>query len=167
MNEITQEIVRELFEYKNGKLFWKIRRSGIKLGDRAGHLRSDGYRRTQINGKHYYEHRLIWLYHKGFLPKYLDHINRIRDDNQIDNLREATNAQNMMNMKKKKENSTSKYKGVSLFKPNNKWTSQIMKDGETIYLGRFNTEEEAALSYNKKAVELFGEFAMLNIIRNY
>jgi hypothetical protein len=69
-------------------------------------------------------------------------------------------------MNSKKRNSTSKYKGVSFDSINNKWRSGIMINGKTIHLGRFNLEEEAAIAYNNKAIELFGEFAKINNIKN-
>lgn len=164
MNELLQESVKNLFDYhEDGKLFWKITKNQFaKNGNRAGRLRVK-YRRIGINNKYYYEHHIVWLYHNGYLPKQLDHINGVCNDNRIENLREATTSQNHMNMKKIK-GTTSKYKGVHWDKRLRKWVGQIKKNGESIYLGLFDSEIDAGEAYNKKAVELFGEFAKLNEI---
>ena len=65
-----------------------------------------------------------------------------------------------MNMRAK--TGSSRYKGVSWHKGAKKWHSQIVKNGISIYLGLFTNELKAALAYNEKAVELFGDFAYLN-----
>lgn len=93
-------------------------------------------------------------------PKiHVDHKDRNGLNNQRNNLRIA----------KRSENNTNRYgwgkskcAGVSM--KDGKWRARIQKNNETIYLGRFNTKREAALAYNKKALEIHGEFALLNII---
>lgn len=86
-------------------------------------------------------------------------------NNQKENLRPATYSQNNHNsFKYTARKYTSKYKGVSLRKENNTWRACIAKDNEYINLGHFKTEIEAALAYNKKALELYGDFANLNKI---
>lgn len=92
----------------------------------------------------------------------IDHINGNRKDNRLCNLRKSNVSLNSHN-KKKKENTTSKYIGVRFNK--NKYTASITKDGKCYYLGRFENEEDAAKAYNKKSVELYGEFAKLNDIK--
>lgn len=159
---ITQKIVRELFNYNDGKLFWKILISRkIKIDKRAGYLQQDGYRRIVIYGKKYMGHRLVWLYFNEDLPNRIDHVNGIKDDNEIKNLREITVSQNAMNQKKQ-ENCSSQYKGVTWNKKQEKWQVSICKNQKAKYLGLFNTEKEAALIYNKNAKEIFGEYAKLN-----
>lgn len=69
-----------------------------------------------------------------------------------------------MNQETQRVVKTSKYKGVTWDKGRNKWQSRIKKDGKSIYIGRYVSEEEAGRAYNKKAIELFGEFAKLNIL---
>lgn len=112
---ITQEYVRELFDYDevSGKLTWKVNRgSRGRIGNEAGTIQPDGYRRVAINGKTCAAHRLIWFYQTGKWPKdQIDHINGIRDDNRFCNLREANNSQNMMNIKKPNSN-TSGHKNI-------------------------------------------------------
>lgn len=163
MKEITQDLVRNLFDYKDGILYWKVRRSGIKIGSKAGTLHHSGYILIQINNKRYNGHQIIYLYHHGYIPKEIDHIDRNRSNSKIENLREATHQQNCMN-KKSAKNSSSIYKGVTWDKQHQKWRTQIVFNNKHYNLGRFINEKDAAITYNEKAIELFGEFANLNII---
>ena len=163
--------VKELFDYKDGKLYWKSKsspKSRIEIGDRAGSLNNVGYRRIGFDRKSHLEHRLVWLLHYGNLPKDLDHINRIRTDNRIENLRESNHSQNMMNANKQKTNygreCTSKYKGVSWDKKLKKWDARISLNRKIIFLGSFDSESEAAKAYNNKATKLFGVFKNINKI---
>lgn len=94
---------------------------------------------------------------------FADHINGNGIDNRRSNLRSATPTQNSMNRSSAK-NSSSKYKGVYWDEDRRKWASCMKSNGKTIYIGRFDNESEAALAYNKKATEVQGEFARLNII---
>jgi hypothetical protein len=76
---LTQERVRELFDYhEDGYLIWKISVSNVRKGDIAGCPNKAGYLRVRFDGKLYYIHRLIFLYHKGYLPRMIDHDNRIK-----------------------------------------------------------------------------------------
>ena len=96
-------------------------------------------------------------------PKILgtDHIDGNPLNNQKSNLRNATKSQNGMN-RKSNRNSSSKYKGISWNKQNKKWRGEIQKNKKRYGLGYFKSEIEAARAYNKKALELFGEYARLN-----
>lgn len=90
-----------------------------------------------------------------------DHIDRDPFNNQKSNLRPATVQQNCFN-RSKEANTTSKFKGVSWKKRIHKWQAQIKLNQKNMYLGVFSEPEEAARAYDKKAKELFGEFAVLN-----
>jgi hypothetical protein len=83
-------------------------------------------------------------------------------NNQRTNLRPATRHQNMQNMKA--VIGSSKYKGVHRPSGRNKWVAQIRVNDRVQTLGRFETENEAALAYNAAALKYFGEFARLNIV---
>ena len=88
--ELTQDLVRALFNYRDGNLYWKISKSyRIKIGNLAGRINKQGYRSVGINNKEYRYHRLIYLYHYGYLPKFIDHIDGNKLNNNIDNLRSA------------------------------------------------------------------------------
>lgn len=92
-----------------------------------------------------------------------DHIDGNGLNNQKGNLREATKTQNNAN-RKSADNSASKYLGVNWLPVRKKWKAELRKNGKLFFLGRFNNEIDAAIAYNKKAVELHGEFARLNKI---
>ena len=110
-------------------------------------------------------HREIMQPGKGLV---VDHINHDPLDNTRDNLRVCTQGQNMKNQKKMVsrggKETTSKYKGVYKwqYKKTIKFKSTIWCNGEQEYLGYFDTEIEAAKAYDKRAKELFGEYANLN-----
>lgn len=114
-------------------------------------------------------HRMIMKAKRG---EVVDHINGDPLDNRKSNLRICTMTENSRNGKKgthKKRKCTSQYKGATLATTNHPkygkyqyWRSQIVCDGEVIYLGQFKTEEEAAQAYDFAAKEYFGEFARLN-----
>jgi len=90
--EVSQERVLELFRYEDGKLF---RRSDNKL--MGCYTQKHRYARIGIDGQNYKVHRIIFLYHKGYMPKIIDHINGDCYDNRIENLREANTYQNRQN----------------------------------------------------------------------
>ena len=162
---MTQELLKELFEYRDGDLYWKVKISPkTKIGTIAGWDKDNGYKAVTINTKKYLTHRIIWMYHFGYFPKnYIDHINGIKNDNRIENLREATNAENQQNRKKRK-NTSSLLKGITFHNKNQKWVAQIVVDGNVNYLGSFKNESAAAQAYNEAAIKHFGEFALINKI---
>jgi hypothetical protein len=168
MAELTQEMLLSLFEYRDGNLFWRYARSNIKAGALAGYLRKRGYRDIGINGELYLAHRLIFLYHHGYLPVILDHIDGDPMNNDISNIREATPKENNWNRKKGKsfkgKPTQSEYKGVTWDKQTKKWQAQIGIAEKNKRLGRFNSETEAAEAYNTAATKYFGDYACLNII---
>lgn len=96
---------------------------------------------------------------------FIDHINHIGLDNRKSNLRVVTNQENQMNRKPNK-NSSSKYKSVYWHKRKSKWYVQIRFNSKRIHIGYFDNEVQAALAYDAKAMELFGEYAKLNFPLN-
>ena len=96
----------------------------------------------------------------------VDHINHNKLDNRRSNLRLCTKQQNQWNRRKVVKNTTSKYKGVCWAKKNNKWQASLEfqkdKKRQSIYLGQFISEVEAAKAYNEAAIKHFGEFAKIN-----
>ena len=154
---LTQQQLKEYLEYRDGHLWW-IKKSArcIKIGQQFGSYHDKGYRQGWFKGKMYKEHRLIWLIVYGRLPdKDLDHINGVKDDNKIDNLREATRQENCYN--RKAIGGSSKYKGVSLHKCG-KWQASYTLNGKQIYLGMFDTELEAAKAYSNFVKPIHREF---------
>lgn len=146
----TQELynyLQETFEYRDGGLYYKKSPNRkIPLGKRAGHANKDNYIAIGINKKVYKAHRLIFLYHKGYLPKTIDHIDRNPLNNKIENLREINISNNALNRGKNKTNKSG-YKGVSYHKESKKWRAQTMVNYKKIHIGSFNSPEIAYQAY--------------------
>ena len=142
---MNQETVKKLFTYKDGNLYWAMKPSyKINIGDLAGSLRSTGYVAVMVDGKYYKNHRLIFLWNYGFLPKYIDHINGNPADNRIENLRAASLSQNQFN-RKKSSTSTTGCKNVFFNKKDKKWVVKIRVNGTRKHLGTFSNLELADL----------------------
>ncbi len=153
---LTQELIQYLFNYDptTGYLIRKNTQGGKISGTRTGHVDCNGYRRVRIKGKLYAEHVVIWLFINGYLPDLqIDHINRVKSDNRIANLRLVNNSQNQQNIPIKKNNSTG-VTGVSFHKKANKYTAAIMVNRKTIFLGLFNTIEDATVA-RKNGEEIY------------
>lgn len=167
--DITQELLKKLFDYDAaaGRLIWKTSTRGHKAGEVAGSLQvyngQPRYRQIVIGfGVREIttlEHRLIWLWHHGYLPKQIDHINLEKSDNRIENLRPANNSTNQMNILPRCNSSTG-MKGVCWDKSRSKWKATIKVDGRRFFLGRFDTQQEAYKA-RKAAQHLHGEYARL------
>ncbi len=158
--EITQQFLLEVFEYRNGNLFWKVDRRGNKLkGKQANRLKkSNGYQEITLNKKKFYAHRVIFMMIHGRWPEQIDHIDGDRSNNLIENLREANNAENNRNTKLRATN-TSGFKGVVYNKLNKNYNASITVNYKSIHLGCFDTPEDAHKAYKKAALELHGDFA--------
>ena len=94
--------------------------------------------------------------------KLIDHKNHNGLDNRRANLRIATWEENCWNKRKTKAHGSPQYKGVMWDKRRGKWQAQIGYKGMKIFIGYFDNEKEAAMAYDTKAKELFGEYATLN-----
>lgn len=146
-NKLTQRELKRVLKYdkETGIFTWKklIYRNDLK-GTEAGGLNNSGYSRIFLYGKRYLAHRLAFLYVLGYLPENdVDHINRIKNDNRWENLREATTSCNCRNSSKRKLNKSG-ITGVHFSKRENKWVAQICDEGKHKYLGAFKTIGEAA-----------------------
>ena len=160
---ITFEKAKELFIYdrETGAIKWR-KRTNNKQRDNlvAGHSVSNlngGYIRIKIEGKPYFAHRIAMLLAYGFCDDRLevDHINHIRDDNRLVNLRFVTSTGNHRNQSKSSKNASG-VTGVFYRKNRRKYMAQIVVDGVNIYLGTFVTLEEAAKV--RKAAEIKYKF---------
>lgn len=155
---ITQKELLELFDYReDGELIWKVSRQRIKIGKVAGNTNNKGYKFIMVNYKNYLIHRLIFLYHHGYLPEFVDHIDGDKLNNRIENLRECTRSQNMYNQKKTKTN-TSGVKGVSWYKNRGKWKSQCRVNGKVHYLGMYDDLSDAEKAVKEFREKQHGEF---------
>ena len=151
---LTQERLKQLLAYdpETGVFNWRVnRRPTIRIGDVAGCTR-DGYAIIKIDQCIYMAHRLAWLYVHGCWPTQdIDHINRVRSDNRLANLRECSRAENCQNTAARFGN-TSGHKGVSWVAKRQKWLAQIVIGGKNVNLGRYTTLEDAIAA--RRAAEL-------------
>lgn len=171
---LTREFVLERLHYDPGSgVFTWRRRPGHDhqtnvwnakyIGRSAGSVAANGYvdisflvgnRRIRAAG-----HRLAWLYVYGVHPSaFIDHIDGDKTNNRIENLREATAAQNAWNTGARSW-SKSGVKGVSWDKSRGKWFASIFVNRKQIALGRYDAIEDAARAYEAAALRFHGEFA--------
>lgn len=147
---LTQQRLKEIFSYNDGHL--------LRGGKTAGSVNKRGYRTVYVDGKIYKAHRLVFLYHHGFLPNQVDHIDGDKDNNRIENLRAATNSQNRMNCGAQRNN-TSGHKNVYWDVEANKWAVKVRVDKKLRTLGRFANIDDAIVAATAGRKELHGAFA--------
>ena len=146
--KINQAQLKELLIYnrKTGIFTWAVNVGlwgRIKIGTVAGVIQTNGYNQINIKGKRYLSHRLAWLYEYGCFPvEHIDHINHNRTDNSILNLRSVSNSDNQKN-KSMPSNNTSGTVGVYWEKSGCKWRAQIKVNGKIMYLGSFDSMDNA------------------------
>lgn len=151
----------KLFEYHSDGYLIRIYDSGNQFSH-VGWKNSSGYLQTEVAGKAYMVHNIIWEMHNGPIPDgyKVDHKDRNPLNNKIENFRLCTDAQNKINTKTPKNNTTG-YKGV-IATPNGKFQARLGYKGKKLYLGLFDTKEEAAECVKQKTLELYGEFTALD-----
>lgn len=161
---------KEMFEYKNGELFWKIRPvshfcdsrvcamfNSRYFGKRAGHI-NKGYVEIFLNKKRIGVHRIVFAMFNGRIPTMVDHIDGDKQNNKIENLRECTESQNQHN-RRIYANNTSGIKGVYWNKSANKWQVSIGINGILKHIGCFSSITDAANARRQAAEKYHGEFA--------
>lgn len=122
---------------ETGSFVWARTRKGASAGSQAGSIHAKGYITIRIHDRLYLAHRLAWYIETGEQPEQIDHINGVKDDNRICNLRAATPNQNQHN-KALNKNNTSGVKGVSWNESKKKWEARVWMDGKCNRLGRFS-----------------------------
>ena len=155
---IDRDYVASCLRYEDGRLYWT---RGMKAGAEAGCKRkSDGRVLIRLGGRKgplILRYRLIYLLVNGFMPAgEIDHINGDPSDDRVENLREATSAQQKWNRARCVSNKAGA-KGVIPY--GDRYTAQICVDGKSTHLGVFDTVEEASAAYMRRAVSIAGEFA--------
>lgn len=164
VTDLTAERLRELLDYDpDGGIFtWKRSRGSVRKGQQAGCVSDGDYLRLRIDGRLYLGHRLAWLHvHGTWPPDELDHIHNNRSDTRLRHLRPASNLQNAKNARRHRDNKSG-YKGVHWDNTGKRWGARIHVNGKSIYLGNFDSPEEAAEAYDKAARLHHGEFANTN-----
>ena len=157
MQDLTQSRLKELLSYdpETGVFVWLV---GAKFKGKIAGTDCYGYWQIRINRKNYRAHRLAWLYVYGEFPNAdLDHINCVKSDNRIGNLRECSRAQNGFNVGLRIDNKSG-FKRVHFYKASGKWQVGITINGKKKHIGYFATAELASAAYEAKARELHGEF---------
>jgi hypothetical protein len=152
----------DIFEYADGKLLWKIRRARrVKVGAEAGSLH-EGYVRLHLTGMggRMFAHNVVWEMFNGPIPEEMvvDHINGIKSDNRIENLRLVTRSQNAMNAKIRSHN-TSGVKNVSWYPSSQRWVVKVCVGGSQKHLGYFKDLELAELVAQEARAKYHGEYA--------
>ncbi len=153
--DLTAARLREFYVYSpESGIFFRRERPSRRLGTKA----RTGYVHITIDGRTYPAHRLAWLYSYGdWPPEQIDHINRIRDDNRLANLRLASAGENMQN-RELQRNNKSGCPGVHHYKKTNKWRARIKRNGVFIELGLHSDLESAVAAYQKAKAELSTHF---------
>lgn len=160
--DLSRERLIELLSYSpaTGRFTWVKPGFGVTVGMMAGcNSGNGGYVRIKIDGRLYLAHRLAWLYVYGVWPREeIDHINLVRDDNRISNLREASRAQNSRNKTLRKDNSSGA-KGVYWHKGSQKWQVSSGLNGKLFYLGLYEDKELACLVASEFRSKYHQEFS--------
>ena len=151
-----QDLLNLLFYNQDSGLFyWKESRKRVKCGDVAGGIKKNGYVYLMVNGRSYRAHRLAWFYIYGVFPvDQIDHINRNRQDNRIENLRLADSFVNARNKGVSKNNSSG-FRGICWDSKNLKWKVKITVSGQDIAVGRFKEIQEAVLARKNAEIQFW------------
>lgn len=170
----SPEVLRQLLRYEpeTGKMYWLPRPSGMfsdpmaakrwnaRYAEREAFTSIDvrGYVQAGILGHRLAAHRVIWAFVTGAWPSdEVDHINHVKSDNRLTNLRAATRAQNQHNRKPRK--SSANLKGVSLHRRSGLWRARISVNKTELCLGYFKTPSLAHEAYCAASKSLHGDFS--------
>lgn len=142
--DIPVDRVMEFIDYdpETGLLTWKKKKGRGEAGSAAGFYDRAGYRKIEIDGRSYMAHRLIFYITYGREPVEIDHINGVRDDNRLCNLRDSTRETNMHNQCLRKDNKSG-IKGVFWHSQSQKWRAEIERNKQRYCLGPFDSKEDA------------------------
>lgn len=154
-NDITPDLLHDIFEYRDGALYWKF---GKRIGKEAGTVNGNGYKICKIRKRIYLVHRLVFLMHHRFLAGCIDHVNCDRSDNKIENLREATHSQNQCNQRQR-TSTKSGLRDVYFSHHVNMWRVRVAFDGKRKDFGHYRNINDAKEAAIKARNEMHKEFA--------
>ena len=152
-----------------GAFRWAVNRRGPhgKVGTIAGWLDRHGYIIVSVGPNRYFAHRLAWWFDSGIWPTQdVDHINGVRTDNRVENLRLVTRSQNNQNIASAPSHSSTKLLGAQLDRSRGCYQATISIAGKTVNLGRFPTAELAHAAYVKAKMKLHTHSDRLNTCVN-
>lgn len=151
--------LRKLLRYdpETGSLFWRERDLSLFPRAQVGRtwntryagkeamtaLETNGYRQGKIMGEYWQAHRAAWAIAHGYVPTFVDHINGIRADNRLANLRDVSCTENNCNARIRSDNKSG-VMGVTPDARSGKWRASIKRDGKFQSLGLHDTVEAAA-----------------------
>lgn len=156
MEVLTAARLREVFDYspETGLFLWRVPGKKRRVGEPAGSKTRKGYVRLSVDLAYLSAHRAAWLYVYGEYPKgQIDHINRIRTDNRIENLRVVSSQGNNRNRAPEGTGATG-VKGVVI--KGNRFAAQIRMNYKTVHLGYFDTVDQAAAARRDAETRLWG-----------
>lgn len=159
MTTRLESMIREKLYYKDGLLFWRNIPSvhPKARGKEAGSLSGNGYKQVGIEKNVLPQHRVIFFMFHGYWPDYIDHINRVKTDNRIENLRECQVWQNGVN---KRQKNSSKYgTNVTYHKRDKKYRVQVHVNKKPVSFGYYDDLELAQLVASEAREKYYGEFA--------
>ena len=158
--KLNSVLFNELFVYQDGNLYWKKNLNfRQKKGQLVGWLKNDGYRLvTSMFFGTLYVHKIIWTMHGGTYDTVVDHIDNDKSNNKIENLRAATQQQNVFNTRMRKDNKSG-VKGVCWFAPKNQWLVQVRKNKKSVVQKFFDDFELAELVAIEGRDKFHGRFA--------
>ena len=154
---LDQKTLLNIFEYRDGKLYWKNAVLPSFNGKEAGYNNGAGYKKVTIKNKQYYVHRIIYMMHYGILPKLIDHRDCNPKNNLVENLREATHSQNTINHKGKNK-ASSGIRNVSFNKQRNKYCVYLKVNQKSKFFGNFDDLELAELVAFEARRKYYGKF---------
>jgi hypothetical protein len=162
---IDHDYVLSAFDYQDGNLIRKIGRAG-EVGQVAGCIhKGTGYIHVKIKGKAYKAHRLVFLYHHGYMPECVDHIDGDKTNNKIENLRAATKEENCRNQKVRSTNKSG-YKGVKWVEHCKKWQVEVCKNYKQLRFGMYEDLELAGLVAIEATELIHGRFSAYKGVLN-
>ncbi|NCH77582.1 HNH endonuclease signature motif containing protein [Cronobacter sakazakii] len=158
---LTKEYLSDVLSYspETGVFKWKVKAGPCSPGSLAGSYNSHGYRLISVNHQRYFAHRLAWLFFYGELPDGfdIDHINGIRDDNRISNLRLATRSQNNMNSIVSSKNKSG-CRGVCFHKRDKLWHARVFVGRKAVAFKTFKDKDDAVEFVTSERAKIFGNY---------
>jgi hypothetical protein len=154
----SQDTLRDLFDYVDGKLYWKVGGTGKIKGSEAGMITEKGYRRIRVQNQLHMAHRLIWAYHYDTVPAWIDHVDEDKLNNRVENLRAATKEQNGYNISRRKNN-RSGVKGMYWSTRDKKWVCELSVNKKICRVGYFDDFDLAELVISEARALYHGPYA--------